>query len=44
MRRAELPVLPPVVRRSPASDPYDSISALDELSDDELDLLLSTQS
>jgi acyl carrier protein len=44
MRRAELPVLPPVVRRSPASDPYDSISTLDELSDDELDLLLSTQS
>ncbi|HEX8696795.1 MAG TPA: amino acid adenylation domain-containing protein, partial [Longimicrobium sp.] len=44
MRRAEVPLLPPVVRRSPASDPYDSISSLDELSDDELDLLLSTQS
>jgi acyl-coenzyme A synthetase/AMP-(fatty) acid ligase/acyl carrier protein len=44
MRRAELPLAPPVVRRSPASDPYDSISTLDELSDDELDLLLSTQS
>ncbi|HLL45742.1 MAG TPA: amino acid adenylation domain-containing protein, partial [Longimicrobiaceae bacterium] len=44
MRRAELPLPPPVVRRSPASDPYDSISNLDELSDDELDLLLSTQS
>jgi amino acid adenylation domain-containing protein len=43
MRRAEVPLLPPVVRRSPASDPYDSISTLDELSDDELDLLLSTQ-
>jgi amino acid adenylation domain-containing protein len=44
MRRAEVPLLPPVVRRSPASDPYDSISTLDDLSDDELDLLLSTQS
>ncbi|HEU4558162.1 MAG TPA: amino acid adenylation domain-containing protein, partial [Longimicrobium sp.] len=43
MRRAGLPLPPSVVRRSPASDPYDSIS-LDELSDDELDLLLSTQS
>jgi acyl carrier protein len=47
MRRAELPLLPPVVRRSPASIPddlVDAIATLDELSDDELDLLLSTQS
>ncbi|HEU4561478.1 MAG TPA: phosphopantetheine-binding protein, partial [Longimicrobium sp.] len=43
MRRAGLALLPPVVRRSSASDPYDSISNLDDLSDDELDLLLSTQ-
>jgi len=43
MRRADLPLLPPVVRRSPATDSYDP-SDLDELSDEELDLLLSTQS
>jgi amino acid adenylation domain-containing protein len=43
-RRAEVPLPPPVVRRSPAPDPYDSVSTLDELSDDELDLLLSAQS
>ncbi|HST58365.1 MAG TPA: amino acid adenylation domain-containing protein [Longimicrobium sp.] len=42
MGRAELPLPPPLVRRTPASDPYDSIFTLDDLSDDELDLLLST--
>ncbi|HEY7767793.1 amino acid adenylation domain-containing protein [Longimicrobium sp.] len=44
MRRLGGQLAPPVLRRSPASDPYDSISSLDELSDDELDLLLSNQS
>ncbi|HEU4457422.1 MAG TPA: phosphopantetheine-binding protein, partial [Longimicrobium sp.] len=44
MRRAELPLPPPVVPRSAASNSYHLLSNLDDLSDDELDLLLSTQS
>jgi acyl carrier protein len=44
MRRAELPLAPPVVPRSDASNSYHLLSTLDDLSDDELDLLLSSQS
>jgi acyl carrier protein len=44
MRRAEMPVVPAVVPRSSVSASYHLLSTLDDLSDDELDLLLSTQS
>jgi hypothetical protein len=44
MRRSELPAVTAVVPRSSTSRAHHLLATLDDLSDDELDLLLSTQS